>query len=71
MLNKFKIDGIVCDGFRGMFQLFGKYKMQMYQFHQVQIVKRYLTRSSELETSKKLLYIAKLLCHTEQIKRVL
>lgn len=50
----FKINGIVCDGPRGMFKQFSKYKVQMYQFHQVQIVKRYLTQSPELEASKEL-----------------
>lgn len=66
ILNKFKTDGIVCDGLRGMFRTFGKYKVQMCQFHQVQIVKRYLTHSPELEASKELLCIAKILCHTDK-----
>ncbi len=65
-LHGFQIDGIVCDGLRGMFQTLSKYKVQMCQFHQVQIVKRYLTCSPELEASKELLYIAKLLCHTDK-----
>lgn len=42
------------------------YKVQMCQFHQVQIVKRYLTQSPELEASKELLSIAKMLCHTDK-----
>jgi hypothetical protein len=66
LLNDFKIEGIVCDGLRGMFQMFSQYKVQMCQFHQVQIVKRYLTQSPELEASKELLSIAKMLCHTDK-----
>lgn len=65
-LHGFQIEGIVCDGLRGMFQTLSKYKVQMCQFHQVQIVKRYLTCSPELEASKELLYIAKMLCHTDK-----
>lgn len=40
--------------------------VQMCQFHQVQIVKRYLTQSPELEASKELLSIIKMLCHTDK-----
>lgn len=64
--NDFKIACIVCDGLRGMFQLFSKYRVQMCQFHQVQIVKRYLTEGPELEASKELLSIIKMLCHTDK-----
>lgn len=64
--NKFEIKGNVCDGLRGMFGLFGKYNVQMCQFHQVQIVKRYLTQLPELEASKELLSIIKMLCHTDK-----
>lgn len=64
--HKFEILGIVCDGLRGMFQQFSKYKVQMCQFHQVQIVRRYLTEEPELEASKELLKIIKQLCHTDK-----
>ncbi|HQP56902.1 MAG TPA: hypothetical protein PLN83_12390 [Syntrophorhabdus sp.] len=66
LLNNFKIEGIVRDGLRGMFQMFSQYKVPMCQFHQVQIVKRYLTQSPELEASKELLSIARILCHTDK-----
>jgi hypothetical protein len=62
----FQIDGIVCDGLRGMFQIFSKYRVQMCQFHQVAIVKRYLTNKPDLAASIELLKIAKLLCHTDK-----
>ena len=64
--NGFKIAGIVCDGLRGMFKLFSQYRVQMCQFHQVSIVRRYLTQSPELEASVELFNIAKLLCHTDK-----
>jgi len=64
--NSFQIEGIVCDGLRGMFQMFSRYRVQMCQFHQVSIVKRYLTQKPELEASKELLQITRLLCHTDK-----
>ena len=38
------IQAIVCDGRQGLFGLFGDIPIQMCQFHQIQIVQRYLTR---------------------------
>ncbi|KXK39124.1 MAG: hypothetical protein UZ09_BCD002000979 [Bacteroidetes bacterium OLB9] len=38
------IQSIVCDGRKGLFQLFNDIPVQMCQFHQIQIVTRYLTR---------------------------
>lgn len=64
--HDFKIEGIVCDGLRGMFKMLSNYKVQMCQFHQVQIVRRYLTSRPELEASKELLAIIKTLCHTDK-----
>jgi hypothetical protein len=62
----FKIEGIVCDGLRGMFQLLSRYKVQMCQYHQLRIVQRYLTRNPELPASIELLSIANLLCYTDK-----
>jgi len=64
--NGFKIEGIVCDGLRGMFQEFSRYRVQICQFHQFSIVKRYLTQNPELESSIEPLKIVQLLCHTEK-----
>jgi hypothetical protein len=64
--NGFEIQGIVCDGLRGMFSLSRQYKVQMCQYHQLKIVQRYLTKQPELEASKELLYIAKLLTHSDK-----
>jgi len=49
-----------------MFQLFSQYRVQMSQFHQVSIVKRYLTQRPELEASIELLNLVKQLCHTDK-----
>ena len=49
--HDFKIEGIVCDGLRGLFQILSKYKVQMCQYHQLQIIRRYLTMNPELPAS--------------------
>ena len=64
--HNFKIEGVVCDGLRGMFQLLSQYRVQMCQYHQLRIVQRYLTRSPELPTSIELLSIVNTLCHTDK-----
>ena len=64
--NGFAIEGIVCDGLRGMFALFADYPVQMCQFHQIGIVRRYLTQHPDLEASIELLSIIKTLCHTDK-----
>ena len=38
------VQAIICDGRKGLFHLFGDIPVQMCQFHQIQIVTRYLTR---------------------------
>lgn len=42
------IHGMVCDGIRGLFLELRQYRVQMCQFHQMMIVRRYLTRNLEL-----------------------
>ena len=63
---EFNIEGIVCDGLRGIFQMFSKYKVQMCQFHQVKIVRKYLTKQPQLPASIELLELTKLLAHTDK-----
>jgi hypothetical protein len=46
-----EIQAIVCDGRQGLFGLFGDIPMQMCQFHQVQIVLRYLTRKPKTQAA--------------------
>ena len=45
------IQGIVCDGRQGLFGLFGDIPVQMCQFHQIQIVQRYLTRKPQSQAA--------------------
>jgi hypothetical protein len=45
------VQGIVCDGRQGLFGLFGDIPMQMCQFHQIQIVQRYLTRKPKTQAA--------------------
>lgn len=51
----FTIYGIVCDGMRGLFKELRQYKLQMCQFHMIQIVRRHLTTNPDLEASRELL----------------
>jgi len=45
------IQGIVCDGKRGLFALFDDIPIQMCHFHMIKIVQRYLTRKPKNQAS--------------------
>ena len=45
------IQGIVCDGRQGLFGLFDDIPVQMCQFHQIQIIQRYLTRKPKSQAA--------------------
>ncbi len=62
----FIINAIVCDGRRGLLQLFGAIPIQMCQFHQVAIVRRYLTRKPKMQASKELWEFVLLLARTDK-----
>ena len=55
----FIVKGMVIDGIRGLFQAFSKYQVQMCQYHQCAILRRYLTMSPKLEAGKELLALSK------------
>ena len=57
--NGFRIYGIVCDGTRGLFPALKTYRVQMCQYHMIQIVRRHLTSSPDLEASVELLAISR------------
>lgn len=57
--KNYKIEGLVCDGFSGILSLFSAYQIQMCQFHQLQIIRRYLTQKPKLEASKELHLLVK------------
>jgi hypothetical protein len=62
-----KIQSIICDGRKGLFQLFGDdIPVQMCNFHQVAIVRRYLTKKPKMQASKELWEHTLLLVHTDK-----
>lgn len=62
-----KIQAIICDGRKGLFQLFHReIPMQMCNFHQIAIVRRYLTKRPKMQASKELWTHALLLTHTDK-----
>lgn len=50
----FQIQGAVTDGKRGVIKVFGDIPVQMCQFHQIAIVRRYVTSRLRLEAGKEL-----------------
>lgn len=62
-----KIQSIICDGRKGLSQLFGNdILVQMCNFHQVAIVRRYLTKKPKMQASKELWEHTLLLAHTDK-----
>ena len=62
-----KIQSIICDGRKGLFQLFEKdIPVQMCNFHQVAIVRRYLTKKPKMQASKELWKLTLLLVLTDK-----
>ena len=45
-----KIQSIICDGRKGLFQLFGNIPMQHCQFHQVKTIRNYLTKNPSIKS---------------------
>lgn len=64
--NGFIVKGIVCDGRKGLLQLFGNTPIQMCNFHQVAIIRRYLTKKPKMQASKELWEHALLLKDTDR-----
>lgn len=61
-----KIQAIICDGRKGLFELFKGTPIQMCQFHQVAIVRRYLTKKPKMQVSKELWEHTLLLTKTDK-----
>jgi hypothetical protein len=57
--NGFRIYGAVIDGMRGLAQALYPIPVQMCQFHQILITRRYLTQEPDLEASSELLELVK------------
>jgi hypothetical protein len=61
------IQAIICDGRKGLFQIFDSgIPIQMCNFHQVAIVRRYLTKRPKMQASKELWEHTLLLVHTDK-----
>ena len=61
-----KIQAIVCDGRKGLLQLFDDIPIQMCNFHQVAIIRRYLTKKPKMQASKELWEHVLLLTKTDK-----
>ena len=61
-----KVQAITCDGRKGLMQLFDGIPVQMCQFHQIAIIRRYLTKKPKLEASKELWGHVMLLTKTDK-----
>jgi hypothetical protein len=59
MAQEFVIQGVTIDGKRGVAKAFGSIPVQMCHFHQIAIIKRYLTRKPKLEASIELLKLCR------------
>jgi len=57
----FTIIAIVCDGRKGLIQSFADILVQMCQFHQASIIRRYLTKKPKLQAAKDLMKIVDLM----------
>lgn len=60
------IRGIVCDGRKGLFNALKDYPVQMCQFHQIAIVRRYITRKPKVRASIELKELMHLLTQTDK-----
>jgi len=61
-----KIQSIVCDGRKGLFQLFHEIPIQYCNFHQVKTIRTYLTKKPKMQASKELWTLTLLLVHTDK-----
>ena len=64
--NGFRIYGVVIDGMKGLPQALRPIKVQMCQFHQMLIVRRYLTQDPDLEASQEFLNLVNIITKTDK-----
>jgi hypothetical protein len=62
----FNIVGIVCDGRRGLIQSFPNIPVQMCQFHQAAIVRRYVTKNPRMPAASELMDIVRMMKQTDK-----
>jgi len=63
-MQNFEVQGIVCDGRKGLLSSFGEIPVQMCQFHQQAILRRYLTQRPKMQAAIELKAIGDLLKNT-------
>ncbi|MGB4627070.1 MAG: hypothetical protein WBI36_04630 [Erysipelotrichaceae bacterium] len=64
----FIVKGMVVDGMRGLFKTFSQYQVQMCQYHQCAIIRRYLTQNPRLEAGKELSLLMKKLTTSTKLE---
>jgi len=62
----FEIAAIVCDGRRGVIQSFKDIPVQMCQFHQAAIIRRYITKNPRMAAAKELKVVVDLMKQTDK-----
>lgn len=62
----FIVKAIVCDGRKGLIQSFGIIPVQMCQFHQSAIIRRYLTKKPKLKAAQELMEVVDLMKRTDK-----
>lgn len=62
----FVVTGIVCDGRKGLVQSFENIPVQMCQFHQCAIIRRYLTKKPKLKAAQELMEVVDLMKQTDK-----
>lgn len=62
----FQIIAIVCDGRKGLVQSFDNIPVQMCQFHQSAIIRRYLTKKPKLKAAQELIEVVDLMKQTDK-----
>ncbi len=62
----FLILAIVCDGRKGLIQSFTDIPIQMCQFHQSAIIRRYLTKKPKLKSAQEFMEVVDLLKQTDK-----
>lgn len=64
--NGFKVLAIVCDGRKGLIQSFKEIPVQMCQFHQAAVIRRYLTKRPKLQAARELMEVSDLMKQTDK-----
>lgn len=62
----YTINGIVCDGRKGLIHAFKDIPIQMCQFHQSAIIRRYITKKPKLQAAQELMKVVDLMKKTDK-----